>query len=285
MDWYPRKPQSYRNDTWGLTLAEHGAYSLLLDYYYSSESPLPADDRALSSIIGCGLDEWLAVKGAVTRYFRVTNGRMIHDTCDEVMDAQLGKRKGGADRQAKYREKLKTVTRHSPVTDALVTPLEERRGEESKEEGANAPLSEDEPPTLALDIPAQPIAEQEAFDAYNAMAERAGLPKAQKFDQARKAKLRQRLKDCGGLSGWVVALEKLEASSHCRGANDRGWRADFDFLMQAQSFTRLMEGRYDDRKPQQPRHQQQSRVADDETRRRRTAESVSRVLAASGSGS
>lgn len=87
-----------------------------------------------------------------------------------------------------------------------------------------------------------------AVNAYNVVAERCGLPSVQNFSDTRKRKLRQRLKDCGGLSGWVVALEKLEASSFCRGERN-DFRADFDFLMQAQSFTRLMEGRYDDRKP------------------------------------
>jgi len=150
------------------------------------------------------------------------------------------------------------------------TPETETERETEKKEGANAPLSSGVPRTLDL-IPTEPDVEQSAFDAYNAMAARVGIPLAQKFDQTRRAKLRQRLKDCGGLSGWVDALEKLSKSSHCTGSNDRGWRADFDFLLQNQSFTRLMEGRYDDRKPQQPSHQPKSRIASNDEIRRRLA--------------
>lgn len=132
MDWYPRRPQSYRNDTWGLTLAEHGAYCLLLDYYYTSECPLPSSDERLASIIGCSLSDWLSVKENVTRYFRVSNAHLTHTTCDEVIERALGRRKDGLQRQSKYRKKLDTVTRLSRVSNA--PRGEERRLEERKEE-------------------------------------------------------------------------------------------------------------------------------------------------------
>ena len=43
MNYYRRYSGDYLRDTARLTLAEHGAYCLLLDYYYSEETPLPAD--------------------------------------------------------------------------------------------------------------------------------------------------------------------------------------------------------------------------------------------------
>ena len=36
-------------------------------------------------------------------------------------------------------------------------------------------------------------------------------------------------------------------SPHCTGCNDRGWRADFDFLLQPASLIRTLEGRYEGR--------------------------------------
>jgi uncharacterized protein YdaU (DUF1376 family) len=41
--WYPFFPGDYARDTAHLTLAEHGAYRLLLDHYYSTGRPIPAD--------------------------------------------------------------------------------------------------------------------------------------------------------------------------------------------------------------------------------------------------
>lgn len=41
MNFYKRYPGDYLRDTSHLSLAEHGAYSLMLDYHYSTEKPLP----------------------------------------------------------------------------------------------------------------------------------------------------------------------------------------------------------------------------------------------------
>lgn len=98
-----------------------------------------------------------------------------------------------------------------------------------------------------------------AFDLYNEAAARSGLPQAQAMNDQRKSAIRRRLKDAGGIEGWKIALEKVEASPHCTGQNDRGWKADLDFILQPKSFTRLMEGSYDRSKP--ANHQQQFNLA------------------------
>jgi uncharacterized protein YdaU (DUF1376 family) len=148
MEWYPRKPQKYRNATWGLSLAAHGAYCLLIDYYYQSEAPLPADDNAIAGILGCRIEEWLSVKESVTRYFRVSNAHLTHDTCDEVIMSAMTKRRDGALRVAKYRKNLDTVTRYSRVSNAL----EERREEEIKKETPIG-VSKENSPDLFNDKP------------------------------------------------------------------------------------------------------------------------------------
>lgn len=88
-----------------------------------------------------------------------------------------------------------------------------------------------------------------AFDAYNAEAPAAGWPKAKVLDARRRAALKARLAECGGIAGWRDVLAKARASPHLTGDNTRGWRADLDFLLQAKSFTKLREGSYDARRP------------------------------------
>jgi hypothetical protein len=119
-------------------------------------------------------------------------------------------------------------------------PEEEERGERAS---APPPPSDDDLLPVAFD---QTDIGQ-AVRAFNAVAERIGLPRVQKITDARRKALRKRLVDVGGLDGWAAALTKLEASAFCRGVNDRGWVADFDFLMRESSFVKLMEGKYDDR--------------------------------------
>lgn len=89
----------------------------------------------------------------------------------------------------------------------------------------------------------------EAVRLFNVVAVQFGLPEVQKLTESRKTKLNNRLKDCGGIDGWKIALEKITASEFLTGDNDKGWKADFDFLVQESSFTKLMEGKYDNTKP------------------------------------
>lgn len=90
----------------------------------------------------------------------------------------------------------------------------------------------------------------EAVSAYNRTANVAGWPKVQVISKQRRANLKARLAEAGGLSGWEDALAKARASPHCCGQNDRGWTASFDFLTRQSSFAKLMEGNYDDRNHQ-----------------------------------
>jgi hypothetical protein len=82
-----------------------------------------------------------------------------------------------------------------------------------------------------------------AFEAYNATALRCGLPQAAALSPDRQRKIIARLR-IYGLEGWHRALANLEKSAHCQGQNDRGWRADLEFVCQAKSFNRLHDGGY-----------------------------------------
>jgi len=44
MNFYRRFPGDYLRDTGTLTLQQHGAYCVMLDYHYSTEMPLPTGD-------------------------------------------------------------------------------------------------------------------------------------------------------------------------------------------------------------------------------------------------
>jgi hypothetical protein len=91
-----------------------------------------------------------------------------------------------------------------------------------------------------------------AIEAYNSLAKEVGWPEAQRETPQRKAKISQRLKECGGLPGWLAAMAKARASPYLRGETKRskgfeGWTPDLDFFLQQSTFTKLMEGKYDQR--------------------------------------
>ena len=87
-DWFPWWVQHWRRDTKHLTLAEKGAYHELIDEYMLT-GLLPDNDRALTAIIGCTLDEWLAVSVVVRGFFHPSNGRLIHKRCEQERKIQL----------------------------------------------------------------------------------------------------------------------------------------------------------------------------------------------------
>ena len=84
-----------------------------------------------------------------------------------------------------------------------------------------------------------------AQQAWNDLATQLQLAKVSNLTNGRKSKLRARLKEAGGLQGWSIALEKVRKATWMHGANERGWRANFDFMLKPDNFTKLMEGGYD----------------------------------------
>jgi hypothetical protein len=85
-------------------------------------------------------------------------------------------------------------------------------------------------------------------EAWNLMASLAKLPKVVGLSDDRKQQLAARLEE-HGLEGVLQAVTAIGDSAFCRGKNDRGWVASFDFLIQAKSCLKAIEGCYDNRTP------------------------------------
>lgn len=76
-----------------------------------------------------------------------------------------------------------------------------------------------------------------------------GLPKVKMLNAQRTSRARQRWEEFSAPKGdfWEAAVKRVNKSSFLNGSNDRGWIADFDFMLQPNSVARIMEGKYDDR--------------------------------------
>lgn len=87
MNFYKRYMGDYGRDTAHLSLAEHGAYTLLLDHYYSTEQALPADSASLFRI--CRAFDKLeqrAVQSVADKFFPVGDDGLRHN---ERADRQM----------------------------------------------------------------------------------------------------------------------------------------------------------------------------------------------------
>lgn len=72
-------------------------------------------------------------------------------------------------------------------------------------------------------------------------------PKVTAITDRRKMSLKCRWEQLGDLKVFEEVFRKLEASSFCKGKNDRGWRASFDWIIANQTnIVKVLEGKYDD---------------------------------------
>ena len=90
MNYYKRHLGDYAKDTRHLSLAEHGAYCLLLDYYYSTERPIP-DDRCERIANAYETHERNAVRSVLEAFFTLTDEGWRNTRADEEISAFHGK--------------------------------------------------------------------------------------------------------------------------------------------------------------------------------------------------
>jgi|GEM_PF-6570727 len=79
------------------------------------------------------------------------------------------------------------------------------------------------------------------FETYNSTCLR--LPKAKILSTSRKRKIRARIKEFGEKNVFKI-LEIIDKSNFLCGENGRGWRANFDWILESRNFVKILEGNY-----------------------------------------
>jgi uncharacterized protein YdaU (DUF1376 family) len=87
--WYPFFPGDYARDTSHLTLSEHGAYRLLLDHYYSTGRPIPADpERAFCICRAFTSELQSSVRSVLKQFFTETPDGWRNQRADRQIEKQ-----------------------------------------------------------------------------------------------------------------------------------------------------------------------------------------------------
>jgi uncharacterized protein YdaU (DUF1376 family) len=247
--WIPFYTGDYLRDTTRLPTLAHGAYILLLIDYWTTGEPLPDNDGELAAITRMSLKDWLKMRPTLARlpYFSVSDGVWRQKRADE----EIAKRNGiSTDRSSAGKigaeRRWGNKSDDAEMANAKGKPLASAMNGHKQSDAQSQSQSQEEE---SDGKPSSPVAKRrddvaEAFAKYNALAQEIGLPAAAALSKPRKAAIRKRLEEHGGMEAWDRALDSIRYSPHCRGENNRGWRANLDFIIQASSFIKLIEGVY-----------------------------------------
>lgn len=114
MNYYKRHIGDYAAATRHLSLLEHGVYCLLLDVYYTTEKPLPLEDRAVFRLVGARTeDEREAVTTILGEFFTRAPDGYRQPRCDEEIALKQ-------DKSAKNAEIGKKGGRPTLITDSVI---------------------------------------------------------------------------------------------------------------------------------------------------------------------
>lgn len=231
----------YEADTAHLSIEEDGAYTRLLRLCWRTPGcSVPDDADWIMRRLRVTRSEYdRVVEPIIAEFFQRAKGRVFSPRLQREKDriesvsqkrSEAGK-KGG--RPAKSLNNNNSYESRAKANGKHLEPEPEPEPEGKKEPYGSQHFA---PP---IDETAQ------AVSAYNTAAARVGWPSVQKLSPARRSALKGRLSDCGGVTGWEVALSKAEASDFLRGST--GWLPNFDWITKQANFTKLMEGNYDNR--------------------------------------
>ncbi len=128
-DWFPFYLNDYLADTPFLSLAEHGAFCLLMMFYWNSDANVPASADRLHKICRCTTDaERDAVDHVVREYFSEVGGKLVNDRLDKIMKYAFEITKGAMLPVEPKKTERKTVKRFTPPTLQQVQDYCNERG-------------------------------------------------------------------------------------------------------------------------------------------------------------
>jgi len=176
MNYYPFHIGDYVIATRHLTWTEDAAYRRLLDTYYTTEKPLPAELRAVCRLVLASTDEQReAVQVVLDEFFELTDAGWINARADAEIDsmrvkqsAQEDKDRHETDRMRRYRERraaMFSALRELEIVPAWDVPMKElqRLYDESRNATATqAPKKPETPPETPETEPATDLQREQA---------------------------------------------------------------------------------------------------------------------------
>ena len=115
--------------------------------------------------------------------------------------------------------------------------------EEEEEEAAAAADGEPPPAAPAISENQKKPNSQIVVDLYHSICK--SFPKVRAISEIRKKAIKARFASGYTLDDFREVFTKAESSAYLKGANERNWSADFDWLIKDANMAKTLEGKYD----------------------------------------
>lgn len=239
----PLFPDAYLADTTHLSTEEHGAYFLLLMAMWRRGGAVPNDDKDLARIVGLSNAKWLKIKSRLMSFLIIENNEISQKRLKKEWIYVQEKRQ----KNAKNGSKGGRPKPYENNEIAKANGFENENPNESPHTQPHTHIEKEEDKSSSKSL-SKKTETDEFLTAYFSMAERSGLAMPRAISVSRRARITAKIK-AHGLPVCLEAVQRVGQSNFCTGINERGWKADLDFVLQDKSFLGLIEGKYDNREP------------------------------------
>jgi len=242
--------------TFDMTAEQVGVYIRLLAFSWD-KGPLPKDTRTLASMAGLTPKKFQKAWEKVQEKWTETDAGWVNDRLEvqrkardkfSQKQAENGK-KGAAKRWARHSHRHDVaIAKRCPKDSSSVFSLlssedQERDQAEERDLAQERDLAPERGGRRLTPLPSP----QSLVEAWNS-GTTAPIPKCKELTPKRRTHALARLRDAP-IDTWRDVIARIEASAFCRGQNDRGWVATFDWLLQPETRVKVLEGKYDNRAP------------------------------------
>ena len=217
----------YASHTRHLSLLEDLAYRRLLDLYYLKDGEVYGDEAEVARQIGMRVNVQEVAQVLEDFFYAGEDGRWRHDRCDaEITHFRQKSEKASNAGKA-------SAQRRCNVRSTDVQPTNNQEPITNNQQPNKEDMSSDDDALTVDDV----------VEAWNSLAGDRGLAKIVKLTENRRRQIKARIREYDA-EDWSTAMAAIYNSKFLCGENDRGWKADFDFLLQPKSFVKLIEGAY-----------------------------------------
>ena len=244
--WMPMYWSDFKADTEHLGALETGAYMMLIGHYWNTGG-LPNDDTKLARIARMTPEEWEIAKSTIAEFFQ-DGWRHKRIDIELSKNTDISERRSAA---ANKRWKCKSNA-NAYASDMRLQP----QPHISSNEDINITSTSKASDGCAVASQSKRFDDQllrTTAEAWNDLASSVGLATVAKLTDARKVAITRRAKElvddfdyANPETGFTDLFSKIRGSPFLRGS-ESSWRCDFDWCFALSNFTKIMEGKYENR--------------------------------------